>query len=1403
MSLDFPRGGSEAIVAARKKNFGKRPKSGNLFKKSELHRKKKTKKLKIVAKDHYEEDYLEPSKKKKLKNKKVPEDLPQENASNLTHNLLSADMKILGKIMAISDLHLLVSLPGRIVGKVPITNVSTPYTEALKNITNEVEATRMRDQVIKDLGGMFEIGQSVVVNVVHPKADEKLSVELSLDPKDVNTNIPSSHVTERKILVGAIQSIEDHGYVVDLGIRNARAFLGKTDTPLEEDDSYGIGQVIEVGVKKAVHAGGITNANLTTMPDKLNKWRRLTLEEDSDFIIDAILPGTIVDAVIEQAIPEGLKLSFYSSEGYVHQDHFPGLFDTNEKYTSGDKVQATILYTLPIVKTIHLSLTESGETAETSETGEGGYKVGDILKKAVVVSSNSTGVFLRLGNRARGFVPTRHLHSQEHSNNKIQAAHPIGSKRKCRIIHWAQMDRTFICTMKEDLLKTPCITLEELSVGQVLTCKVKERLKHGVVVFIGISKHFQGYIPRIFWDDATHRKKESKLQPGAELQCRVLSVDPAKRRLHLTNKKSIVKSQQPILAEFEDFEEGVEQLGTVVAVKREGAVIGFYNDITGFLPNSQVLKDKIVEPREFFRLGQVVKTRVISLIPEENRMVLSMLPPGIESKLTPDASAETSEEINIARSAENSLERAAIYNCIIEHIDKKGIKITIDNVKGMIPIGHISDFERLNEKLVKTYEEGDVVEAVCLSKEKLVFSMKESQINLAKNGLYPKDLMSVEGMILPLVAVSFKQFGIFCEAIGLDKQILMHKKSLPVTAVSQGWPCVWNINKYATISARIGQPKNEGISAIPVSRPSIEYTRDSFENFMTVYERLYQCLTRQMEFKLGKRLEVQVVESRDNEVDLKSSDGSSYILLREPSIEKYYQEGSNIEVYTVWMSPESEKVFVTDKKAIGELLQTVDKAVDLDEDSKHPVVVVHKDENVTIACSLGSAGHRIVCLPQKWDINDYVFQSKEENLYKVGFVYDAVIQGNLDEFSLGLLQQQVQQKKLVTRMLWPKRFEEFSLRKSTKQRTSEVKFVNYGLDEIEPKRKLKVSESSDVTKFQRERTVSEKLLTKKQKTIPSDDGMSDEEVKATATDTGLDETEPKRKRKVSESPNVTQSQKRKDSEKLLLKKEKKVMIADDFTIETVEAPCINVGDFSWDVKTLPIETVSKEESDSDQESENERSSKKVSKKKADRLQAAKEEERQISEIERTLMNPDRLPQSTDDFDRLLISSPNSSIIWIKYMAYHLEQTEIEKARAVARRALKVINFREENEKLNVWMALLNLENMYGTPESMKEVFAEAVVSNDSLKVYQQTSLMLATSGKIEQAEEMYSTMMKKFKTDKTVWMSAFLFFMKSNQPEKAKNALDRSLKSLEKRHPEAPEVVIKTSEKNLLQCLWP
>lgn len=43
--------------------------------------------------------------------------------------------------------------------------------------------------------------------------------------------------------------------------------------------------------------------------------------------------------------------------------------------------------------------------------------------------------------------------------------------------------------------------------------------------------------------------------------------------------------------------------------------------------------------------------------------------------------------------------------------------------------------------------------------------------------------------------------------------------------------------------------------------------------------------------------------------------------------------------------------------------------------------------------------------------------------------------------------------------------------------------------------------------------------------------------------------------------------------------------------------------------------------------------------------------------------------------------------------------------------------REEQEKLNVWVALLNLENMYGSQESLSKVFERAVQYNEPLKVF--------------------------------------------------------------------------------------
>jgi rRNA biogenesis protein RRP5 len=108
---------------------------------------------------------------------------------------------------------------------------------------------------------------------------------------------------------------------------------------------------------------------------------------------------------------------------------------------------------------------------------------------------------------------------------------------------------------------------------------------------------------------------------------------------------------------------------------------------------------------------------------------------------------------------------------------------------------------------------------------------------------------------------------------------------------------------------------------------------------------------------------------------------------------------------------------------------------------------------------------------------------------------------------------------------------------------------------------------------------------------------------------------------------------------------------------------------------------------------------------------------------------------TADFERALLASPNSSFLWIQYMSFLLQLHEIDKARKLGRQALEKIAYREEEEKLNVWMALVNLELGFGTEESAEKTFKEAAQYNDARTVYTRYADALAAAGKDEVSDE--------------------------------------------------------------------
>lgn len=146
--------------------------------------------------------------------------------------------------------------------------------------------------------------------------------------------------------------------------------------------------------------------------------------------------------------------------------------------------------------------------------------------------------------------------------------------------------------------------------------------------------------------------------------------------------------------------------------------------------------------------------------------------------------------------------------------------------------------------------------------------------------------------------------------------------------------------------------------------------------------------------------------------------------------------------------------------------------------------------------------------------------------------------------------------------------------------------------------------------------------------------------------------------------------------------------------------------------------------ESGSESENDSQAEQADKKK-------KRKKKGEAQVDRTAELDAHGPQTSSDYERLLLGQPDSSELWIAYMAFQMQVSELPKAREIAERAIKSINIREETEKLNVWVAYLNLEVAYGSKQTVEDVFKRACQYNDEQEVYERLASIYIQSEKLK------------------------------------------------------------------------
>lgn len=174
------------------------------------------------------------------------------------------------------------------------------------------------------------------------------------------------------------------------------------------------------------------------------------------------------------------------------------------------------------------------------------------------------------------------------------------------------------------------------------------------------------------------------------------------------------------------------------------------------------------------------------------------------------------------------------------------------------------------------------------------------------------------------------------------------------------------------------------------------------------------------------------------------------------------------------------------------------------------------------------------------------------------------------------------------------------------------------------------------------------------------------------------------------------------------------------------------------------------------------------------------EEKYIRNREKSIIKGDLV--TTEDYERNVISDPNNSQNWIQYIVFIMEyKKNIEEARHLIKRALNSINFNFEKERFNIWLCWLNLENEFGTDESMNNVYKQALQLCDKKKLFQKLSNIYYVSKYYIKAEEIFNLMIKKYNNSKKSWLLYLNFLYQQNRVEDARKLLPRALRILPKK----------------------
>ncbi|KAH8363499.1 hypothetical protein KR084_010954 [Drosophila pseudotakahashii] len=1256
------------------------------------------------------------------------------SAESLSMDTLQEDMLVMGVVKEASATALQIALPGRMFARTLVADISEAYTRVAK------AAMSGDTSEYHDLAELFQVGRIVYGKAIKTEklGTGRISLLLSLKPADVHGSLHHKSIKKGFIFSGAVAEIQEHGYVIESGVQGLQAFV-----PCEEPaQTLHVGQLAFLKVKKVQH-----DTHQSTCTCVQVEQDQLRIKSQNETNLDYILPGSIVRFKVAKQLKDGLKGSIMneSFSAYINEHHLANALDTLDAYELNEDYNARVLYVMPLTKLVYLTLNldikagdEVGKDQDGEEQEEEPIKVGSVVEKAKVLRLGSGGVVLLLNKKLKGIISYGSIRSNFKGNydkDEVLSKYGRKTKHKVRILGYDVIESLYYCSDDPNVVNEKLYSLEDIKAGDLVTAKIfkKDDKIKGWSVRIGKVNGIleQFYLaPNVRYD------------VGQSLRCRVLEVNEERRVCYLSNRSEYLGKGLKLLTDYSAAHAGNVYTGTVVRCEDNYVLVKFGSGIKGVL-HRQNLK----EQSSFFE-GQTTKFRILSrtkdqislTLPEDKFQLGEICPVEITNAL------DAGLEIKISFAADDDEE------------DEDG-NPKVEEYVGLIPLRLLSDHLELLHAQMRIHPAGSYTEAACIMQN--IFSLRDVAYF---GGELTKDWQTVQvgDIIRSYVKHATEQVVDLMVCVrNYNKPVKVHVKMLrlnavksaPVELVPEQLLLVKVLSKEVetktlTVSAKLTDVWSGDLSD---TAKLVESYLDEVDRIKTALQETSAPISK---YSVGDKIDVVFkgidATSHDWVYTVDGAAKVSALLLSSLAGTATAPEaGSKHQAVVLWIEYSSDVLLISNKKLdIDHISPSGALSTNLIGKAGMKAKVLLKLESVVV-CSLKKGTNPLVICPIRLHPND-VENSGSAGLRQGDFCNIAFIHDTLP----------IAVPETVWR-IWR------GVKRTADSEDTPVKA-----------KKVKIEESSKQKKAKTEETLKQKKKTTGEET------SAKKNAKTEATPT---------KRKAEEAEKVTNGQKKtqpltngivkekpKQNGKLFFEDKTPAKGAKSETPKSngVEAKSRLPGVTSfWESDLNQSKEASSdedEEQDAAETQQNAAKKKRLSAK--EKAKAEVKEEQRLREIEERNADPKARLETIDQYERLVIAQPNSGISWLKYIAFLLSNTEIEKARDLARRAISTISFRETQELRNMWSALLNMELVYSN--NFDDVLKEALNCNDPLEIYINVVDILKKNKKKERLSSVLTTILNKFKSELRVWPLAAEAYFWLGKSDQVHNLLQRALRGL-------------------------